>query len=51
MAAASPGRWRSTSPVRRGARSPLGKPVMNLTFRWFLKKLRRYTDEKYAVPA
>ena len=29
--------------------TPLGKPVMNLTFRWFLRKLRRYTDEKYAV--
>ncbi|WP_220454254.1 SRPBCC family protein [Nocardioides immobilis] len=28
---------------------PLGKPVMNLTFRWFLKRLRRYTDERYAV--
>lgn len=28
---------------------PLGKPVMNLTFRWFLKKLRRYTDERYGV--
>jgi carbon monoxide dehydrogenase subunit G len=26
---------------------PLGKPVLNLTFRWFLKKLRRYTDENY----
>ena len=29
--------------------TPLGKPVMNLTFRWFLRKLRRYTDEKYGV--
>ena len=28
---------------------PLGRPVMNLTFRWFLKKLRRYTDERYGV--
>ena len=30
---------------------PLGKPVMNLTFRWFLRNLRRYTDERYAVAA
>jgi len=30
---------------------PLGKPVMNLTFRWFLRKLRRYTDQRYAVTA
>lgn len=28
---------------------PLSGPVMNLTFRWFLKKLRRYTDERYGV--
>lgn len=28
---------------------PLGKPVMNLTFRWFLKNLRRYTDERYGA--
>ncbi|PWN04065.1 SRPBCC family protein [Nocardioides silvaticus] len=27
--------------------TPLGKPVMNLAFRWFLRKLRRYTDEEY----
>lgn len=30
---------------------PVSKPVMNLTFRWFLKKLRRYTDERYGVTA
>ncbi|WP_220794149.1 SRPBCC family protein [Nocardioides pelophilus] len=30
---------------------PVSKPVMNLTFRWFLKKLRRYTDERYGVAA
>jgi len=30
---------------------PLGKPVMNLTFRSFLRNLRRYTDERYGVPA
>jgi carbon monoxide dehydrogenase subunit G len=29
--------------------TPLGKPVMNLTFRWFLRKLRHYTNEKYGV--
>jgi carbon monoxide dehydrogenase subunit G len=28
---------------------PLGQPVMNLAFRWFLKNLRRYTDEKFGV--
>ena len=24
-------------------------PVMNLTFRWFLRKLRKYTDERYGA--
>jgi len=30
---------------------PLAKPVNNLAFRWFLKNLRRYTDERFAVAA
>lgn len=30
---------------------PVSRPVMNLTFRWFLKKLRRYTDERFGVGA
>lgn len=30
---------------------PLGRPVLNLTFRWFLRNLRRYTDQTYGVSA
>lgn len=30
---------------------PAGKPVMNLVFRWFLRRLRRYTEERFDVAA
>jgi hypothetical protein len=28
---------------------PLARPVNNLAFRWFLRNLRRYTDERFGV--
>lgn len=34
---AGPARWAS----------PLSGPLMNLAFRWFLSKLRRYTDKRF----
>lgn len=30
---------------------PLARPINNLAFRWFLKNLRTYTDERYGVRA
>lgn len=27
---------------------PPGRPLLNLGFRWFLRNLRRYTDERYS---
>lgn len=30
---------------------PIARPINNLAFRWFLKNLRKYTDERYGVRA
>lgn len=42
--------WTLALDVRGPSRlgMPLGKPVMNATFRRFLTNLRRYTDERFA---
>ena len=50
----TPGGCRLTWTVAQKPNGParwglvLGRPVMNLTFKWFLANLRRYTDKRYA---
>lgn len=49
----TPGGCRLTWTVAQSPAGParlglvLGRPLMNLSFRWFLANLRRYTDQRY----
>jgi hypothetical protein len=43
--------WNLSLDVEGAARRtmPLAKPLNNLAFKWFLRNLRRYTDQRYGV--
>ena len=45
--------WNLSLDVEGAARRtmPIARPINNLAFKWFLRNLRRYTDQRYGVAA